>query len=111
MNHWLRFLAGSLLLASPQLLAAQQGDAAVGKTVYTKSCATCHGAAGEGKEAIAKALKVEMRHLGATEVQAKGDDALRKNVVDGVGKMKPVKSLSETDLNSAIAYLRTLARK
>ena len=111
MNHWPRFLAVSLLLASPQFLAAQQGDAAVGKTVFTKSCAICHGAAGEGKEAIAKALKAEMRHLGSPGVQAKNDDTLRKNVADGVGKMKPIKSLSEKDLSDTIAYLRTLARK
>lgn len=111
MNHWLRFLAGSLLLASPQLLAAQQGDAAAGKTIYTKSCAACHGAAGEGKEAIAKALKAEMRHLGSPGVQAKNDGSLRKAVADGVGKMKPIKSLSEKDLSDTIAYLRTLARK
>ena len=112
MNHWLSFLVVSFVLNSPQFLAAQQqGDAAAGKAVYTKSCATCHGVAGEGKEALAKALKVEMRHLGSAEVQAKSDDALRKDVLDGVRKMKPVKGLNDKDLSNLIAYLRALTKK
>ena len=92
-------------------LAAQQGDPAAGKAVYTKSCAGCHGAAGEAKEALAKALKVEMRHLGSKEVQAKTDEELRKSVVEGVGKMKPVKGLRDSEIGNLIAYLRGLTEK
>ena len=47
------------------------GDAAAGKELFSKKCASCHGAAGEGKATVAKMLKVEMRHLGDKEVQAK----------------------------------------
>ena len=79
-----------------------------GKTVYAKKCATCHGDKGEGKPAIAKSLKVELRHLGAPEVQAKSDADLAKSINDGSGKMKPVKGLSEADVKAVIAHVRTL---
>ena len=104
-------LVAALILASSKPAAAQQSDAAAGKTIFTKSCATCHGADGAGKDAIAKALKVEMRHLGSPEVQAKNDDVLRKEVSEGVGRMKPVKGINDKDLSNLLAYLRTLAKK
>ena len=60
------FVAIALVLAV-FAVAAGKGDAAAGKAVYDKRCATCHAAAGEGKPAIAKSLKVELRHLGSKE--------------------------------------------
>jgi mono/diheme cytochrome c family protein len=79
-----------------------------GKTVYTKKCVTCHGDKGEGKPAIAKSLKVELRHLGSPEVQAKSDADLAKSINEGAGKMKPVQGLSESDVKAVIAHVRTL---
>ncbi len=99
------------VLFATSLLLAGKGDAAAGKAVYSKQCASCHGAEGEGKEAIAKMFKVTMRHLGSKEVQAKTDAELRKSVTEGNGKMKPVKGLSEKDLDNLIARVRTLAKK
>lgn len=98
-----------MVLAVPAWLAAK-GDAAAGKLVYDKKCATCHGAAGEGKDSIAKMMKVELRHLGSKEVQAKNDADLSKVVTEGTGKMKPVKGLTEADLANLSAYLRTLKK-
>lgn len=93
------------------LLSAGKGDAAAGKAVYTKRCATCHGPEGEGKDSLAKMMKVEMRHLGSKEVQAKSDADLRKIVAEGTGKMKPVSGLSEKESMDLIAYMRTLSKK
>jgi len=95
----------TVLMTSPSLMA-QQGDPAAGKPLYAKSCAGCHGVAGEPKAALAKVLKVEMRHLGAKDVLAKTDAELRKDVLEGFGKMKPVKGLSDQDVGSVIAYMR-----
>jgi cytochrome c5 len=92
-------------------LRAGEGDAKAGKAVYTKSCATCQGAEDEGKPALDKALKAEMRHLGSKQVQEKTDAQLRKDTVEGTGKMKPVKGLSDKDLVDLIAYMRSLAKK
>lgn len=91
--------------------AAPAGDAAAGKAVYTKKCASCHGEKGEGKEATAKMMKVEMKHLGSKEVQAKSDDELKKDTTQGFGKMKGVQGLSEKDVADLIAYMRSLAQK
>ena len=111
MIHWrvvsLVLLAGFVTAAS----FAKEGDPTGGKLIYTKKCAACHGKQGEGKPAIAKMLKVELRHLGSKEVQAKSDADLRKDTVKGKGKMKPVKGLSDEDVASVIAYLRSLKQK
>jgi cytochrome c553 len=86
---------------------ASAADAQAGKAAYDKACKSCHGATGEPNAAIAKALKVEMRHLGSKEVQALTDAEQKKIIKEGVGKMKPVKSLSDADAENVIAYMRT----
>ena len=107
MGYGLAIILGTALVASPRL-NAQSGDATAGKAVYTKSCASCHGATGEPKAALAKVLKVEMRHLGSKDVLAKSDADLHKDMMEGTGKMKPVKGLSDQDVGNVIAYMRTL---
>ena len=92
-------------------VASAAGDAAAGKEVFSKQCASCHGAGGEGKDAIAKMMKVEMKQLGSKEVQAKSDADLAKIAKDGVGKMKPTTGLTDKDPANIVAFLRTLAKK
>ena len=98
-----------MLLGALPLFAA--GDAAAGKDAYLKKCASCHGQAGEGKEAIAQMLKIKFVHLGSKEVQDKSDADLKKIPLEGTGKMKPVKDLNDQMTGDIVAYLRTLARK
>ena len=90
---------------------AVPGDAKAGQTAYTKSCGACHAADGAPKEAIAKMLKVEMKNLVSKEVQAKSDAALRKEILEGTGKMKGVKGLNDKQVGDLIAFLRSLAKK
>ena len=110
MKTWLSFGLILLLVVAVPALAAGKGDAAAGKALFASKCASCHGASGEGKESIAKMFKVEMRHLGSNEVQAKSDADLRNIIADGNGKMKPVK-LSDDEAANVIAFVRTLAKK
>src|SRR5438034_6488231 len=84
------------------------GSAAAGKDVFMKKCASCHGQAGEGKDTIAQMLKVELRHLGSKEVQAKSDADLKKIILEGNGKMKPVKDVDDKAADDVIAFMRTL---
>ena len=91
--------------------AVNAADAAAGKEMYAKKCASCHGAAGEGKETIAKTMKVTLRHLGSKEVQTKSDADLKKDVLQGTGKMKPVAGIDAKAADDLVAYLRTLKKK
>lgn len=92
--------------AKPKTAAAADVDA--GKTLYAKKCAACHGEQGEGKPALARMLKVELRPLGSNQVQAKSDEELRRDISEGGGKMKAVTGLSDADLANLVAFLRTL---
>ena len=99
-----------LLVVATAGLALAAGDATAGKAVYDKSCKSCHGADGTANANIAKAMKVEMKNLGAAEVQAHSDADLKKAVTDGQGKMKPMKSIAGKDLDNVTAYVRTLKK-
>ncbi|MGA2880561.1 MAG: cytochrome c [Bryobacteraceae bacterium] len=89
--------------------ALQAADASAGKAAYDKSCKSCHGADGTPNPAIAKMMKVDMRDLKSPEVQATSDDELKKIVVDGKGKMKPMPSLAGSAAD-IVAYMRSLKK-
>jgi mono/diheme cytochrome c family protein len=93
--------------AAAILLAA---DAAAGKTVFDKSCKTCHGADGAPNPNIAKMMKVDMKALGSAEVQALSDDDIKKIVTDGKGKMRPVAGVTGKSADDVVAYVRTLKK-
>jgi cytochrome c553 len=106
---WLGLVALVIaLVAAPVLWAG--GNAEAGKALYDKKCASCHAKDGAGNPGIAKAMKVELRHLGSKEVQDQKDDVLKKFVTDGTEKKKPVKGLSDQELADVIAYVRTLKK-
>ncbi len=111
MKKWFLSTLGLLVAIAIPALANAKGDAAAGKTVFEKRCATCHGPAGEGKEAIAKMMKTTMHPLGSKEVQAKSDAELAKVITSGTGKMKPVTGLSTAEVDNLVAFIRSLAKK
>jgi len=86
-------------------------DTAAGKDLYTKKCASCHGAAGEGKDSVAKLFKVELKPLTSKEIQSMSDADLKKTILEGTGKMKPVKDVDAKGADDVIAYVRSLAKK
>ena len=83
---------------------AWAADAAAGKAVYAAKCRACHGADGEGNPNMAKALKVEIKPLSQTSAD------IKKSVTDGVGKMKPVSSVTGADLDNVVAYVQSLKK-
>ena len=87
---------------------ASAADAKAGQEVFAKSCKSCHGADGTPNPAIAKMMKVDMKNLGATEVQSQSDGDIGKIITDGKGKMKPVKAVSGPAVENVVAYVRTL---
>ena len=108
MRIWL-FVAVALVLvlATALLMGA---DVAKGKEVYMSKCTACHAPGGEGKEAIAKMFKVEMKPLGGKEIQAMKDDQIEGVILKGNGKMKPV-DIPKAQATDVVAFLRTLAKK
>ena len=100
-------LVAVLFCAMPMTAA----DAGAGKDLYAKKCANCHGPNGEGKDAIAKMFKIEMRPLNSKEVQARSDAEMKKIILEGNGKMQPVKDVDAKAADDIVAYVRTLAKK
>ena len=99
-----------LQLISLSLLFATVGfgaDVAAGKTAYDAACKKCHGADGTPNPAIVKMMKVEMKHLGSKDVQSKSDAVLKKETLEGVGKMKAI-TAAEKDIANILAFVRTL---
>ena len=82
-------------------------DVAAGKTSYDAACKKCHGADGTPNPAIVKMMKVEMKHLGSKDVQSKSDAVLKKETIEGVGKMKAIPA-AEKDIANILAFVRTL---
>ena len=107
----MRLLLVSLTILVFSVTAVWAADVAAGKELYSKKCASCHGTGGEGKDAVAKLMKVQLPHLGSKEVQAKSDAELKKPILEGSGKMKPVSGIDAKAADDIIAYLRTLKAK
>jgi mono/diheme cytochrome c family protein len=106
---WLGLVGLVLALAVAPVLWAG-GNAEAGKAVYDKKCASCHAKDGAGNPGIAKAMKVELRHLGSKEVQEQKDEEIKKWITEGSEKKKPVKGLSDQEIADVIAYVRTLKK-
>ncbi len=90
--------------------AAFAANAKAGQAIYDKSCKACHGADGTPNAAVAKMMKVDMKDLKATEVQALSDDDMKTIITEGKGKMKPVKAVSGPGVDDVIAYVRSLKK-
>ena len=90
--------------------AAWAADAAAGKAVFDMKCKTCHLADGAGNPGIAKAMGVTLKPLGGEEVQKMSDADLKKVVMMGSGKMKPVSSATPAQTDDVVAYVRTLKK-
>jgi mono/diheme cytochrome c family protein len=80
------------------------------QAAYLKGCKACHGPDGQGNPAIAKMLKVTLPNLASKDIQARSDADMKKVILEGKGKMKPVKTLSPSEMDAAIAFVRTLAK-
>ena len=82
--------------------AAFAGDAEAGQVVFDKSCKACHGADGTPNPAIVKMMKVDMKDLKSPEVQAMSDDAIKKVITDGTGKMKPIVTVTGDSIDNVV---------
>ncbi len=103
----LALVAVVILAVSLLAVAQQKAEVKKGETLYAKHCTNCHGPKGEGKPAIAKAMGVTMKPLSSPDIQGMTDADLQKAILEGKGKMKPVK-VTNTEAADIVAYIRTL---
>ena len=82
-------------------------DLKAGQAAYDKACKSCHGSDGAANPAIAKAMKVEIKDLKSAEVRSKSDADLKKVITGGMGKMRPVTTVSGSALDDVVAYFRS----
>jgi cytochrome c553 len=102
--------------ASLSLLAASAGRAADAAGAWSQNCAACHGADGgghtkAGKMVGAKDMTDASYQKSFTDDQA--FTAIKEGFKDasGTDKMKPfADKLSDDDIKSLVAYVRTLAK-
>jgi cytochrome c len=88
---------------------AWAADADAGKTVYGAKCKICHAADGQGNPAMAKALKTDIKPLTDPEVQGMSEADIKKIVMEGKGKMKPV-AIMGADLDNVAAYVKSMKK-
>ena len=108
----------SALAAPPEPPGFQlNGDAERGSAVYLKSCANCHGRAGDGRGTLAASLKVKPTDFTAPGVLARRSDWELYVVTRDGGKalgLAPVmfgwgKLISDQEIRDVTAYVRSLA--
>jgi mono/diheme cytochrome c family protein len=99
-----------IMIAALALPMGLQAANAQAQAAYLKGCKACHGPQGEGNPAIAKMLNVTLPNLGSKDIQARSDTDIKKIILEGKGKMKPVKMLSPVEMDAAIAFVRTMAK-
>jgi len=85
-------------------------DADVGKTVYEKNCAGCHGADGKGNPALAKTMGEKGLNIVGKETKQKSDEEILKIIVEGAGKMPASKKLTKAEQKAVLQYSRSLAK-
>ena len=85
-------------------------DADVGKAVYEKNCAGCHGPDGEGNDKMAKLLGDKGLNIVGNETKKKSDEQLLKIIAEGAGKMPASKKLTTDEQKAVLQYSRSLAK-
>ena len=110
-------------VAALAVIAWNQSQAAAdGKALYESKCKTCHAVDGSGQKdgkwlSIAKTMKLDEKQTAklsvvSPEAKAMTDADFEKKILDGSGKMKPMKDKVTADEAKAItAYARDLQKQ
>lgn len=100
----------TVILLTLATTASWAADAKAGQALYEKNCRSCHGLDGAPSAAVAKMMKVDMKDLRDPAVQALSNDAMKKIIIEGQGKMKPTAGLAGAAAENVVAYVKTLKR-
>ena len=92
-------------------LRSTSAQVAEGEGLYMQRCAQCHGATGAGDGSYAHSLSKLPPEIGTLEWQAgRTDDSLARVVREGLAgtAMPPADGMTDAQVRSVVAYLRTL---
>jgi len=93
--------------------ASDKENIAIGKTLYSKYCKSCHGKEGYGDGPKAEELEDYMGDFSSEDFQSQTDGALFYKITTGKGDMPSFKKKipDEEDRWIVIDYVRTLAEE
>ena len=89
---------------------ASKGNIAIGKSLYSKHCKSCHGKEGLGDGPKADEVEGDLGDFSSEEYQAQSDGALFYKSYIGRDDMPNYeKKMSEEDVWLVVHYMRTMA--
>ena len=112
-------LRSQVVLASIFALASTVGLSQTrGAEVYSATCKMCHGASGAADTSTARMLKVkpvsdsDLAGLTKIPVTVRNltDEQMFRSIRNGKGTMRPMPSLSDTQIKDSIFYFKSLAK-
>ena len=90
---------------------ASKANLAVGKSLYSKHCKSCHGSAGYGDGTKADNLKGDLGDFSSKKFQSQSDGALfYKSYIGRKDMPNFEKKMSEEDMWITVSYVRTMGK-
>lgn len=90
---------------------ANKENLAIGKSLYSKHCKSCHGNTGLGDGTKAANLKGDLGDFSSKEYQAQSDGALfYKSYIGRKDMPNYEKKMSEEDMWFTVNYMRTMGK-
>lgn len=90
---------------------ASKANLAVGKSLYSKHCKSCHGSEGYGDGTKAKEMKGDLGDFSTKKFQSQSDGALfYKSYIGRKDMPNFEKKMSEEDMWLTVSYMRALGK-
>jgi len=107
-----KWISPSPSAAKKNPITATQQSIAAGQKLYSKTCAMCHGKAGDADGPAVIELNIHPAKLSDSKVAAESDGSLFWKITTGKKPMPAYgKRLSETDRWNLVNYIRTLSKR